>query len=47
MGSPNEDPFEIIDQRFRRYTIPIVWLEQLHTGMRWAEVRSGSPTCAA
>ena len=37
MGSPNEDPFEIIDQRFRRYTIPIVWLEQLHTGMRWAE----------
>jgi gluconolactonase len=37
MGSPNEDPFEIVDQRFRRYTVPIVWLEQLHTGMRWAE----------
>jgi gluconolactonase len=37
MGSPSEDPFEIVDQRFRRYTIPIVWLEQLHGGMRWAE----------
>ncbi len=37
MANPHEDPFEIIDQRFRRYTIPIVWLEQLHGGMRWAE----------
>jgi gluconolactonase len=37
MDSPKEDPFEIVDQRFRRYTIPIVWLEQLHTSMRWAE----------
>ncbi|HTW29701.1 MAG TPA: SMP-30/gluconolactonase/LRE family protein [Acetobacteraceae bacterium] len=37
MSSPNEDPFEIVDQRFRQYTIPIVWLERLHTGMRWAE----------
>jgi gluconolactonase len=31
------EPFEILDERFRRYTIPIVWLETLHTGMRWAE----------
>jgi len=31
------DPFEVIDTRFRQYTIPIVWLERLHTGMRWAE----------
>jgi gluconolactonase len=31
------DPFEVIDARFRPYTIPIVWLERLHTGMRWAE----------
>jgi gluconolactonase len=32
-----EEPFEILDPRFRQYTIPIVWLEKLHTGMRWAE----------
>ena len=31
------DPFDVIDPRFRQYTIPIVWLEKLHTGMRWAE----------
>jgi len=31
------EPFEILDERFRRYTIPIAWLEKLHTGMRWAE----------
>jgi len=31
------EPFEILDERFRRYTIPIVWLEKLHSGMRWAE----------
>jgi gluconolactonase len=31
------DPFEIIDARFRRYILPIVFLEKLHTGMRWAE----------
>ena len=31
------EPFEILDERFRQYTIPIVWLEKLHTGMRWAE----------
>ncbi|MBS0559947.1 MAG: SMP-30/gluconolactonase/LRE family protein [Proteobacteria bacterium] len=31
------EPFEIIDPRFRPYTIPIVFLEKLHTGMRWAE----------
>lgn len=31
------EPFEILDERFRKYTIPIVWLEKLHTGMRWAE----------
>jgi gluconolactonase len=32
-----EDAFEVIDPRFRQYTIPIVWLEKLHGGMRWAE----------
>lgn len=37
MAGPGEDPFEIIDPRFRKFTIPIVWLEKLHTGMRWAE----------
>ena len=37
MASPNENPFEIVDPRFQRYTLPIVWLEQLHTGLRWAE----------
>jgi gluconolactonase len=37
MSGPGEDPFEILDQRFRRFTIPIVWLEKLHSGMRWAE----------
>ncbi len=31
------EPFEILDERFRRYTIPIVWLEKLYSGMRWAE----------
>lgn len=31
------EPFEILDERFRQYTIPIVWLEKLHTGLRWAE----------
>lgn len=31
------EPFEILDPRFRRYTIPIVFLEKLHGGMRWAE----------
>ena len=31
------EPFEILDERFRRYTIPIAWLEKLHSGMRWAE----------
>ena len=31
------EPFEILDERFRQYTIPIVWLEKLHSGMRWAE----------
>ncbi len=29
--------FEILDERFRRYTIPIVFPEKLHGGMRWAE----------
>ncbi len=37
MTGPGEDPFEIIDPRFRQFTIPIVWLEKLYTGMRWAE----------
>jgi gluconolactonase len=32
-----DEAFEVIDPRFRQYTIPIVWLEKLHTGMRWAE----------
>ena len=32
-----DDPFEVLDRRFRQYTIPIAWLERLHTGMRWAE----------
>ena len=31
------DAFEILDPRFRQYTIPIVFLEKLHGGMRWAE----------
>jgi gluconolactonase len=31
------EPFEILDPRFRRYTIPIVFLEKLHSGMRWSE----------
>jgi gluconolactonase len=31
------DPFEIFDKRFSRYTIPIVFLEKLHGGLRWAE----------
>ncbi|MBN8995105.1 MAG: SMP-30/gluconolactonase/LRE family protein [Rhizobiales bacterium] len=31
------DPFEIYDARFAPYTIPIVFLEKLHTGLRWAE----------
>jgi len=31
------DPFFVVDPRFRDYTIPIAWLEVLHTGMRWAE----------
>ncbi len=31
------DPFEVYDPRFAGYTIPIVLLERLHTGMRWAE----------
>ena len=31
------EPFEVYDKRFAAYTIPIVFLEKLHTGMRWAE----------
>jgi gluconolactonase len=31
------EPFEILDERFRKYTIPIVWLETLYSGVRWAE----------
>jgi gluconolactonase len=31
------DPFEVYDKRFAQYTIPIVFLERLHTGLRWAE----------
>jgi gluconolactonase len=29
--------FEVFDKRFSRYVIPIVFLEKLHGGMRWAE----------
>src|SRR4051812_23972913 len=32
-----ESPFEIRDSRFRRYALGNVFVEQLHTGMRWAE----------
>src|SRR5215207_6421340 len=32
-----ESPFEIIDSRFRRYALGNVFVEKLHTGMRWAE----------
>src|SRR5271168_3999985 len=31
------EPFETLDNRFARYAIPIVFLEKLHTGLRWAE----------
>lgn len=31
------DVFEVLDKRFNRYLIPIVFLEKLHGGMRWAE----------
>ena len=31
------EPFETLDKRFAPYTIPIVFLERLHTGLRWAE----------
>jgi gluconolactonase len=31
------DVFEVFDKRFSRYLIPIVFLEKLHGGMRWAE----------
>jgi gluconolactonase len=31
------DVFEAFDKRFSRYLIPIVFLEKLHGGMRWAE----------
>ena len=46
MARPNENPFEIVDPRFQRYTLPIVWLEQLPTcdGLR---VRRISPICDA
>ncbi|UEM05171.1 SMP-30/gluconolactonase/LRE family protein [Skermanella rosea] len=29
--------FEIIDERFKRYALGNVFVERLHTGMRWAE----------
>jgi gluconolactonase len=31
------EPFETLDKRFALYTIPIVFLEKPHTGLRWAE----------
>ena len=33
------EPFEILDARFRRYALPIVFLEKLHGGMRWPKGR--------
>jgi gluconolactonase len=30
-------PFELLDDRFRRYALPNAALDKLHTGMRWAE----------
>jgi gluconolactonase len=29
--------FQVLDERFRRYTFPNVHVEKLHTGCRWAE----------
>ena len=37
MESSLESPFEIHDSRFRRYALGNVFVEKLHTGMRWAE----------
>lgn len=31
------EPIEILDERFRQYFIPIVFLEKLYEGLRWAE----------
>jgi gluconolactonase len=31
------DVFEVLDKRFGRYTLPFVFIEKLHGGMRWAE----------
>ncbi len=31
------DAFEVFDKQFARYTLPIVFLEKLHGGLRWAE----------
>ena len=31
------DVFEVLDKRFGSYVLPIVFLEKLHGGMRWAE----------
>ena len=31
------DVFEAFDKRFAAYSIPIVFLEKLHGGLRWAE----------
>ena len=36
-GNGPMDVFEVLDKRFGRYTLPIVFLEKLHGGMRWAE----------
>jgi gluconolactonase len=36
-GERPVDVFETFDKRFSRYSIPIVFLEKLHGGMRWAE----------
>jgi gluconolactonase len=29
--------FEFVDKRFRRYALPVTWVEKLHEGTRWAE----------
>jgi len=33
----SRDPFEVLDPRFRRLILPIVWLERLAGDQRWAE----------
>jgi gluconolactonase len=37
MPDVDEDPFEVLDERFSKYTLPTVWVEKLFTGVGWAE----------